>query len=506
MYEDSRGNKMVVVRWFHKIDEVGIFLPHNFNDREIFFSLCLQDLSIECIDGLATVLSPQHFEKFMNEVTYPQLQPFICDKQFENDDVKPFDITLVKGYWRQEIIRHLFTFTSPKNCSSSQQPFDGQRAEKIVNDVVETRPKKRLRQSKDADVCDYTNRKEAMDAACMDLKTSTKSSVDDGVGTLAGVGAAALLSKKEADPSSQYLKVGSHVEVLSQDSGMRGCWYRASVIKKHKDKVKVRYNDVQDAADEVNLLEEWVLASRVAAPDQLGLRVSGRRIVRPSPESHKGRVSWAIDVGTIVDAWWHDGWWEGIVIQKDSEDKLHVYFPGEKQKSIFSRGDLRHSQEWFGNGWMFIKERSDVVSSILCCLGTKQDEEKSCDGNSVQATLCVGGQQFNIETEHGESLSDSGDDKIKNSNPVVDLAKDDLLAQLKWKSSRKRRRGGGSSVHRLHCSDPEGKHTRAVVGSGFCERFFFPASIKVDDNCKYMRGSLFKSSVVSPLTSLVMSR
>lgn len=507
MYEDSRGNKMVVVRWFHKIDEVGIFLPHNFNDREIFFSLCLQDLSIECIDGLATVLSSQHFEKFQNEVTHAQLQPFICDKQFEDDDVKPFDITQVKGYWKQEIIRHLFTFTYPKNYSSSQQPFDGQRAEEIVNDVVETRPKKRLRQSKDADACNCTNRKEPMDAAHMDLKISNKNSVDGGLGTLAGFGGAALLSKKEADASSQYLKVGSHVEVLSQDSGMRGCWYRASVIKKHKDKVKVRYDDVQDAADEVNLLEEWVLASRVAAPDQLGLRVSGRKIVRPSPESHKGRVVWAIDVGTIVDAWWHDGWWEGIVIQKDSEDKLHVYFPGEKQKSIFSLDDLRHSQEWFGNGWMFIKERSDVVSSILSCLGTKQDVEKSCDGNLVQATPCVSGQQFDGETEHDEFLLDSGDEKIKNLNPVPDLAKDDLLAQLKWKSSKKRRRGGGSSsVHRLHCQDPDGKNTRAVMGSGFCERFLFPASIKVDDNCKYMRGSLFKSSVVSPLTSLVMSR
>lgn len=167
---------------------------------------------------------------------------------------------------------------------------------------------------------------------------------------------------------------------------------------------------------------------------------------------------------------------------------------------------MRHSQEWFGNGWIFIKERSDVVSSILSCLGTKQDVEKSCDGNSVQAALCVSGQQFNSETEYGESLSDSGDDKIKNLNPVPDLAKDDLLAQLKWKSSRKRRRGGGSSVHGVHYRDPEGKNTWAVMGSGFCERFLFPASIKVDDNCKYMRGSLFKSSVVAPLTSLVMSR
>ena len=77
------------------------------------------------------------------------------------------------------------------------------------------------------------------------------------------------------------------------------------------------------------------MASRVAVPDVLGLRICGRTTVRPPPPtSNKSRVSWAFDVGSVVDAWWHDGWWEGIVLKKESEDKFHVYFPGLKRYSF----------------------------------------------------------------------------------------------------------------------------------------------------------------------------
>jgi len=74
-------------------------------------------------------------------------------------------------------------------------------------------------------------------------------------------------------------------------------------------------------------MQEWLSASRVAGPDQLGLRFNGRLVIRPDPG--KGTEGSAVyNVGTIVDVWWHDGWWEGIVVQKECEDKLRVYLPG----------------------------------------------------------------------------------------------------------------------------------------------------------------------------------
>ena len=255
MYEDSRGNKMVVVQWFHKIDEVGIVLPHNYNCREIFSSPCLQDLSIECIDGLATVLSPVHFKKFLNEATHSRLEPFVCCKQFENDDVKPFDVTQVKGYWKQDILRYMYSLSPSIDCVSHQQGAD------CVDDGVGIRPRKRYRQSKDDDMyMHYSGSRESMDASCADVQDFQNSKNGTESFSFSG-GSSAFLSTDEAKQYSyQHLKVGSQVEVLAQDSGMRGCWFRARIIKKHKDKVKVQYHDIQDAADEANKLEVYVFS------------------------------------------------------------------------------------------------------------------------------------------------------------------------------------------------------------------------------------------------------
>ncbi|XP_062111161.1 uncharacterized protein LOC133822738 isoform X2 [Humulus lupulus] len=501
MYEESRGNKMVVVRWYHKIDEVGIILPHNYNDREIFFSLCLQDLNIECIDGLATVLSPLHYEKFLNEARHTQLEPFVCRKQFENDDVKPFDITQVKGYWKQDILRYMYSVSSKDNEVSQQS-----------NDLLEentyavgVRPRKRQ----------CTEKRELYGAVCVDSQNLNKTVIDlkcgnETCGMVGGRSVSNLPKKVTKDNSSQFYEVGSNVEVLSQDSGIRGCWFRASIIKKHKDKVKVRYLDIQDAADEANKLEEWVLASKVAFPDHLDLRMSGRVVVRPASPSNKSRVSWAVDVGTVVDVWRHDGWWEGIVVQV-SDDGIHVFFPAEKQDSVFSRDELRHSQEWLGKQWIQMKERPDLVPVICSSLQTKRVTQMSIHVDSAQGTNHENKPSTEDENQckdsYSGSESDKDDKKDKELNMVLDLSKDNVFSQLKWKSSKKRRRVSGSSSHKLQQFNAIGTDGAGVLLTRTRERYVISTSLKRDhENCKYVGDSLFNSSVVPHLTSLVMSR
>lgn len=63
--------------------------------------------------------------------------------------------------------------------------------------------------------------------------------------------------------------------------------------------------------------------------DKLGMRCPGRPTIRPSPPLNEQR-DLAFEVGSAVDAWWSDGWWEGVVTgtSSSSDDILQVYFPG----------------------------------------------------------------------------------------------------------------------------------------------------------------------------------
>ncbi|KAK6775483.1 hypothetical protein RDI58_026484 [Solanum bulbocastanum] len=68
--------------------------------------------------------------------------------------------------------------------------------------------------------------------------------------------------------------VGDNIEFLSNDSGMKGCWFRC---------------------------KEWIPSYKVAVSDKLGMRYTGRLTVRPQPLEDSSDCSF--ELGAAVDAW-----------------------------------------------------------------------------------------------------------------------------------------------------------------------------------------------------------
>ncbi|KAI4385930.1 hypothetical protein MLD38_003915 [Melastoma candidum] len=469
MYEDSRANKVVVVRWFHKADEVAIGLHDSLSDMEIFFSRCVQHLSFECIDGLATVLSPLHFDKYKNEASSPLREIFVCWNLFHEDDVQPFDITEIEGYWSQEVVRCLYPFTLPKPIAEIEQTVVPNEGRLNFDNGLGLRPRKKQK---------------AHEASPTELQCVK--------------GVSGAMNKFRQNPSFS-LPVGSEVEVLSQDSGIRGCWFRASIIKIYKDRVKVRYRDILDAVDEGKNLEEWVLSSRIANPDNCGMYSQSRRMIRPAPEIRTLEPPQTFNVGTLVDVLWHDGCWEGIVIEKEGEDKFHVYFPGEEKDEVFPREKLRHTQGWVENRWVTVQERFDLVGMILTRMVLKHDEEKHHDRQADQLTARYSNlpsKAYSSENLHHQSACYQAE-RLRG---LLDLSKDDFLAQLKWKASRKRSRSSGSSSQKAHSEDDPSSSPESRPST--LSKFLIESSLKVDrENCKFIGDAVFGPSVVPAITS-----
>lgn len=185
---------------------------------------------------------------------------------------------------------------------------------------------------------------------------------------------------------------------------------------------------------------------------------------------------------------------------------------GERWTSVFSCGDLRRSLDWVYNRWNNINERPDIANSIL-----SDQRLKSADGSPSS--------QVGVSEKHPMAENIAGEDMaIRDASPcfepvierqahleVPNLAQDNSLAQLKWSSSRKRRRSRESVGKKVGSSskkqcDGSSSSSQEDDGSSACNRFLISKSLTVDhDNCKYEGNHLFSASIPT-LSSLVMSQ
>lgn len=144
----------------------------------------------------------------------------------------------------------------------------------------------------------------------------------------------------------QYFKKGAEVEVSSNDVGFRGSWYVGTVVRQpQNDKSKevlVEYKTLMKSESSTKRLREEV--------ELVQLRPV------PPPEKHlKFKFS------EEVDAWYNDGWWEGIVTELLGGDKYAVFFRGTREQLHFRARELRLHREWVYGKWVppLVQQASD---------------------------------------------------------------------------------------------------------------------------------------------------
>nr|XP_043606857.1 uncharacterized protein LOC122578873 [Erigeron canadensis] len=331
MYEDKKGQKKVKVRWFHHNQEVqGVVTLRNPDPKEVFITPYAQVISVECVDGPAIVVTREHYEKCVPILPEDLLtRVHFCLRQFKNNRVKPFNLSKLCGYFDQPI----FTVVEDHHIADEENSL----GENIK--VGSKRP----RNYRGRQVMPY-------DLSCMSEKIERLRRK--------------LIPKyvKNRDTHVPYFKGNEKIELLCQDSGICGCWFRCTILKVNRRRMKVQYDDLKDEGGS-GKLEEWVPTLRSAIPDKLQMRCSGRSTMRPARIENETN---AVEVGSPVDAWWSDGWWEGVVteIGESRDGDVQVYFPGESFFLELHRKDLRVSRDWLGDHWVELVTKPNILSIV----------------------------------------------------------------------------------------------------------------------------------------------
>lgn len=255
MYEDRKGQKKVKVRWFHHNQEVKNFIPQlNPHPREVFITPHVQVISAECVDGPATVLTPKHYEKCMAIVAENSSSGVrMCFRQLKNHKLKPFALAKLRGYSNQAILASLDANVVPKQKIKCSKLFQEDEEGLLRDDRVRVGSKRNRNYKGDQGLENgspgvrisgpgnqITNSEPTYPKLKFKLSGKPMDNKIDGTESQLHV----------------YFSVDERIELLCQDSGIRGCWFQCKILQISQKLLKVQYDDVEDV-DGFGNLEVW---------------------------------------------------------------------------------------------------------------------------------------------------------------------------------------------------------------------------------------------------------
>ncbi|KAL1542623.1 DUF724 domain-containing protein 3-like isoform X1 [Salvia divinorum] len=169
-----------------------------------------------------------------------------------------------------------------------------------------------------------------------------------------------------------YFPIGSVVEVKTDEEDFRGVYFSATVLpppnsanKQNSRKLYVEYHDLLVHEDGLDRLREYVDASSV----------------RPAPPPH--HPGKGFDLYDVVDAFYKDGWWTGVVTSVVARDERYVVtFPNPPDELEFGLGELRLHSDWVNGNWL--RPQKQNIAGLMFDVGRKV--EVSFDREDFQDT------------------------------------------------------------------------------------------------------------------------
>lgn len=155
----------------------------------------------------------------------------------------------------------------------------------------------------------------------------------------------------ETEMLNTYFTNGAEVEISSDEDGFRGAWYEGIVVRPIQKKQR-RNKDEDDDDDESSNKLRVLVEYKTLMADKKGKRPLKEAMtlvqLRPRPPPERRRK---FEVSDEVDAYYNDGWWEGVVMELSGDGKYSVFFRGTRDQLEFEESQIRIHREWANGKW-----------------------------------------------------------------------------------------------------------------------------------------------------------
>ena len=160
------------------------------------------------------------------------------------------------------------------------------------------------------------------------------------------------------ETSNEKFRNGTMVEVSSDEEGYKGSWFTATVLGSTGiDKYMVEYHNLT--------MDDGIQPFREEAH---------ARHIRPFPPKVSGIVHFK--ELQEVDAWYNDGWWEGVISKVINFSEYIVYFSSTNEELRFEHSKLRPHQHWINGTWLIASKVRSFYYMMFVCMGRREMERE----------------------------------------------------------------------------------------------------------------------------------